>query len=381
MDKGRFLIEIHLRTGRPIGELAEAHGVSRSWLYKLLARYRREGTAGLELRSRRPHSSPTRIADLYEDEIVRIRKQLDDEGLDAGAETIHFHMSTPGREVPSVSTIHRVLVARGFVVPEPHKRPKSSIIRFEADFPNECWQGDVTHVEVADGVVFEVLNIVDDHSRLCVASRAFVTAKGPDVVRTVHIAARRWGYPQRFLSDNGRIFTGPLGQGIGAFETALMSLGIASRHSRPYHPQTCGKVERFHQTLKKHLAKQEPATSKRQLQAQLDRFAPIYNTERPHKSLRRRTPIEVYEAREKAGPIGPCIVAAGRRIRHDRIDRGGEVTLRYKGKFFHIGVGRAYAGWPVVMLVDGLDVQILGLDGSPLRHLTLDPRVGYQRMP
>ena len=109
MDKGRFLIETHLQTGRPITELAAAHDVSRGWLYKLLARYRREGEAGLDPRSRRPRTSPSRIADLYEDEIVRIRKELAEEGFDAGAETIHFHMATPGREVPSVSTIYRVL--------------------------------------------------------------------------------------------------------------------------------------------------------------------------------------------------------------------------------------------------------------------------------
>jgi transposase InsO family protein len=184
MDKGRFLIETHVRTGRSIKDLAAAHGVSESWLFKLWRRYRLEGPIGLEPRSRRPENSPTRIAGLYEDEIVRIRKELADSGLDAGAQTIHFHMSSPGRNVPSASTIHRVLVARGFVVPEPHKRPRSSWIRFEADFPNECWQADVTHVEVADGVVFEVLNVVDDHSRLCVASRAFVHTRAQDVVRT-----------------------------------------------------------------------------------------------------------------------------------------------------------------------------------------------------
>jgi transposase InsO family protein len=268
MDKGWFLIETHLRTGRSIKELAAAHDVSESWLFKLLRRYRLEGPDGLEPRSRRPKSSPSRIADLYEDEIVRVRKELTETGFDAGAETIHFHMSTPGRQVPSVSTIYRVLVARGFVVPEPHKRPKSSWIRFEADVPNECWQADVTHVEVAQGWVYEVLNIIDDHSRRCVASRAFVTTRAPDVVRTIHKAAERWGYPQRFLTDNGRIFTTPIGGGLGATAAELFSLGIATRYSRPYHPQTCGKVERFHQTLKKFIAKQEPATTKKLLQGQ-----------------------------------------------------------------------------------------------------------------
>jgi transposase InsO family protein len=381
VDKGQFLIETHLKTGRPIAELAAANGVSRGWLYKLLQRYRLEGLGGLEPRSRRPKTSPTRIADLYEDEIVRVRKELAEAGFDAGAATIHFHMASPGREVPSVSTIHRVLVARGFVTPEPHKRPKSSWKRFVAEFPNECWQADVTHVEVADGVVFEVLNMIDDHSRLCVASKVFVSTRSPDVVRTMHKAAERRGYPRSFLTDNGRIFTTPPGHGLGAMEAELISLGIATKHSRPYHPQTCGKVERFHQTLKKYLAKQEPATTKKLLQGQLNRFVASYNDVRPHRSLGRYTPRSAWEAREKVGPIGPRIEAAGYRIRHDKVDRGGSVTLRHKGKLHHIGVGCPYAGWRIILLVAGLDVRILGLDGSPLRHLTLDPSVDYQRIP
>jgi transposase InsO family protein len=381
MDKGRFLIEVHLQTGRSIKELAAAHEVSESWLFKLLRRYRLEGPAGLEPRSRRPKTSPTRIGDLYEDEIVRWHKELASSGLDAGAETIHFHMATPGRVVPSVSTVQRVLRARGFVAPNSKKRPKSSWHRFCADFPNECWQGDVTHVEVADGVVFEVLNMIDDHSRLCVASRAFVTVKGPDVVRTLHKAAEKWGYPQRFLSDNGRIFTTPLGAEVTAMESELLALGIASSHGKPYHPQTQGKVERFHQTLKRYLARQEPAHTKKQLQAQLDAFGVVYNTTRPHRATGRRTPHSVWESKEKAGPTGVLIPTAGYRVRHDKVDGAGRVTLRYKGKLHHIGIGNAYTGWRVVLLVAGLDIQVIGLDGSPLRHLTLNPSVDYQRMP
>jgi transposase InsO family protein len=206
MDKSRFLIETHLRTGRPVGELAKAHGVSRSWLYKLLVRHRLEGPSGLEPRSKRPRSSPTRISDLYEDEIVTLRKKLSDQGLDAGAETIRTHLARRHQNAPSVPTIWRVLKARGFVTPQPRKRPKNSYKRFAADFPNERWQADMTHVEAADGVVFEVLNIIDDHSRLCVASRAFVTVKSPDVVRTLHKAAAIWGYPQSFLTDIQDVF-------------------------------------------------------------------------------------------------------------------------------------------------------------------------------
>jgi len=380
MDKGRFLIETHLRTGRPIGELAASHGVHRSWLYKRLDRYLREGEAGLELRSRRPKRSPARIVGRYEDEIVELRKGLLDAGFDAGAATIQFHLAKTNETVPSVSTIWRVLKARGFVTPQPHKRPKSSFIRFAAELPNECWQADVTHVEVANELVFEVLNFLDDHARLCTGSRAFVTTRSPDVVRTLHRSAVTWGYPQNFLSDNGAIFTAS-GE-VGAMEVELLSLGIASKHSRPYHPQTCGKVERFHQTLKKYLAAQpDQATTKKQLQGQLDRFVAYYNEERPHRALGRRTPAEAYAAREKAAPTGERIDAAGYRVRHDKVDTTGSVTLRYRGRLHHIGIGRPYAGWRVILLVAGLDVRIVGLDGSPLRHFQLDPSKDYQPMP
>ncbi len=381
MDKGRFVIETHLRTGRPVAELARAYDMDRSWLYRRLARFRREGEAGLEPRSRRPHRSPGRITDLYEDEIVALRKELAEGGFDAGADTIRSHLARRHAVVPSTSTTWRVLKARGFVTPQPHKRPKSSYVRFCADLANECWQADVTHVEVADGVVFEVLDVIDDHSRLCVASRVFVTTRSPDVVRILHRAAGQWGYPEKFLSDNGAIFTASKGGGVGDMEAELLSLGIASKHSRPYHPQTCGKVERFHQTVKKYLAKQDPATTKKQLQGQLDRFVTYYNTVRPHRAIGRRTPAQVFAARDKSHPLGPRIDSAGYRVRNDKVNKNGTVTLRYRGRLHHIGVGRSYAGWRVVLLVAGLEVRILGADGSPLRQLVLDPHQDYQPMP
>jgi transposase InsO family protein len=380
MDKGRFLIEAHLRTGRPIAELAAAHGVHRSWLYKLLARYRREGDAGLEPRSRRPQRSPARITERYEDDIIAIRKQLTDAGFDAGAATIQTHLARRRSDVPSVSTIWRVLKGRGFVTPQPHKRPKSSFVRFCAELPNECWQADVTHVALADGSAVEVLNIIDDHSRLCIASRAFVNARSPDVVRTLHRAAERWGYPEAWLSDNGAIFTASARGGIGAMESELLALGIRSKHSRPYHPQTCGKVERFHQTLKKFLAKQDPPSTKKQLQVQLDHFAAYYNDVRPHRALARRTPAEAFAARAKAYPCGPRIDCNGYRVRHDRVSKAGNVTVRYRGRLHHIGVGAAYKGWRIVLLVAGREVRIISLDGDPMRRLILDPTKDYQPM-
>jgi transposase len=148
MELGRYLVERHLREHTPEAELAAAHGVHRSWLYKILARHRAEGEAGLEPRSRRPHRSPTRIRHRFDDEIVALRKQLSEAGFDAGAQTIHAHLARRHDAPPSTSTIWRVLNARGFVTPQPHKRPRSSYVRFAAELPNECWQMDVTHLEL-----------------------------------------------------------------------------------------------------------------------------------------------------------------------------------------------------------------------------------------
>lgn len=379
MELGRFLIETHLRTGRPIKALASSHGMSASWLFKLLRRYRLEGEAGLEARSRRPKSSPTRICDVWEDEIVALRKELRDDGLDAGAETIAYHLKARHREVPSVSTIWRVLKARGFVTPQPHKRPKSSYVSFVADLPNECWQADVTHVEIETGEVFEVLNVIDDHSRACVASRAMRVVRAQDVIRVVHKSAERWGYPAAFLSDNALVFSAQHRHGLaGAFESELFALGITAKHSRAYHPQTCGKVERFHQSLKKFLAAQEGVVGKKQLQREIDRFVAYYNEVRPHRGIGRQTPASAYEAREKARPTGAVVKTDGRRLRLDKVDKTGAVTLRYRGRLHHIGIGAAFKGWRIAMLIDGRNIEIVSLDGSPLRRLVLDPSRDYQ---
>jgi transposase InsO family protein len=362
-------------------QITGLHGVHRSWLYKLLKRYRLEGPAGLEARSRRPHRSPSRVRDGYEDEIVTLRKELVDLGVDAGAETIRYHLEKRHSDaVPSTSTIWRVLKARGFVISQPQKRPQSSLRRFCADLPNETCQADVTHVPLANGAVFEVLNIIDDHSRLCVASHAFVTTRSSDVVRTFYNAAEILGFPQSFLTDNGLIFTTHARHGFaGAFEMELAGLGIDAKHSRPFHPQTCGKVERFHQTLKKFITEQDGIETKRQLQAQFDRFVPYYNDVRPHRAVGRRTPAEVYAAREKAGPsAAPIDLGGGRKLRHDRLDGKGTVTLRINRQMHHIPCGRQFAGLRVRIFVEDLDITVIGVDGQPVRHLTLDPTRNYQ---
>lgn len=379
MDLARYVVEAVVLEGRSYREVARAHGVSKSWVAKLVGRYRGGGYEAIVPRSRAAKTIPHRTPVEVEDEIVRLRKELAGAGLDAGAETIGVHLERRGLHPPSVSTIWRVLRRRGFVTPQPHKRPRSSWTRFEASLPNERWQSDVTHWRLKDGSSAEIVNFLDDHSRLAVGSRVVRSATAPKVLEAFREAASTWGFPATLLTDNGCVYTTWHRGGPNAMQTELLALGIAYRHSRPYHPQTCGKVERFHQTMKRFLTAQPKARTIAELQAQVDRFVAYYNEVRPHRGIGRRTPKAAWEARDKARPSGPKIsMGAGVRVRRDRIDKTGRVTLRHRTKLLHIGVGRAHKGTRVIMLIDGLDVRILSEQGELLRHLTLDPARNYQ---
>jgi transposase InsO family protein len=382
VSMARLVVTAVVGEGRSKSEVARDYGVSRRWVQVLVQRFVVEGEAGLVPRSRRPHRSPQRIPRLVEDEIVAVRKELDELGHDSGALTIAFHLERRLRQAPSVSTIWRVLSRRGFVTPEPHKRPKSSFVRFEADQPNERWQLDITHWTLADGTEVEILNQIDDHSRLAVGSDARPTFKAADVVICFRRATATWGIPAQMLSDNGAIFTGiPRRGGRVALELELISLGVRFRHSRPYHPQTCGKVERFHQTQKRWLANQPPARTLRALQGQLNCFRDYYNTTRPHRALSRHTPLDAFDARPKASPTGVAIEEGHYRVRQDRVCDSGTITLRYDSRLHHIGLGRRHAGQRVLVLAHDLHIRVLTENGELLRELTLDPNRNYQPQP
>jgi transposase InsO family protein len=379
MGSASYLVRAVVLEKRSVREVAESHGVSKTWLYELVSRYRSGGDAALIPKSRRPLTSPARIDHELEDEIVAMRKELTDMGFDAGAVTIQTHLLRRHGAAPAVSSIWRVLNRRGFVTPQPQKRPKSSYIRFEAELPNERWQMDMTHVEIDADRHLEVLNVIDDHSRLCVASVAFPVVNATDVVSVFNVAAQRHGLPASVLTDNGAIFTAAYRNGRCLTEVVLESYGVAVHHSRPYHPQTCGKVERFHQTVKKYLAKQDPATSLRELQGQLDRFVDYYNEVRPHRAKGRRTPRAAFEEKVKAAPpAAPTVPFSHYRVRNDKVDKVGKITLRYEGRLRHINVGRAHCGQRVLVLVADRDVRVLSPEGELLSHVVIDPDRIYQ---
>jgi transposase InsO family protein len=382
MGMAQLVVAAVLEEGRSKSEVARTYGVSRRWVITLVQRFEADGPEGLLGRSRRPARSPNRTPVSVEDEIVEIRKALDKAGHEAGAATIAFHLEQRHGTSPAVSTIWRILTQRGFVTPQLHKRPHSSFVRFAAEQPNERWQTDITHWPLADGTDVEICNVIDDHSRLCILSTARRVFKAADVDQLFQRAAATWGNPASVLSDNGAVFTGRYrGQGRVALEVTLNRRGIRFTHSRPYHPQTCGKVERFHQTLKRWLTTQPPASSIAKLQAQLHKFSRYYNTQRPHRALGRRTPQDAYQARPKATPAGVRLDDAGWRVRHDRIDTYGKLTLRHNSRLHHIGIGRRHAGKRVLILIKDLHVRIATTDGELLRDFQLDPTRNYQPQP
>ena len=379
MSKRRAVVVAVTVEGLTQAQAARRYQVSESFVSRLVARWRLEGDNAFEARSRRPHRSPTAIDPDVVERIVNLRVELAGKGLDAGPATIAWHLEAVGITV-SAATIRRRLLAAGLVVAEPKKRPRSSYVRFQAVLPNECWQSDFTHWRLADGTDSEILTWLDDHARYALSVTAHRHITGAIVVTTFGDTATEQGFPASVLTDNALVYTTRFAGGRGGrnpLETVLADQGITHKHSRPNHPTTCGKVERFQQTLKRWLTKQPPAHTLAELQTHLDRFTDEYNHRRPHSSLARRTPAIVYGLLPKSGPgtgAGPH-----HRQRYDRIDKTGAVSLRRAGRMHHIGIGRAHAGRPIVMLIDDLDIRVIDTTtGQLLRHLTLDPTRNYQ---
>jgi transposase InsO family protein len=379
MSKARLVITAVIVEKRPVGEVAREYQVARSWVYKLLARYRQEGEAAFEPRSRRPASSPSAIGPDAAELITRLRKELDGQGLDAGPHTIAWHLQRHHQLTVSPATVHRYLARAGLVAPQPRKRPRSSWVRFAAEQPNELWQSDFTHWPLAGGQTAEILAWIDDHSRYALSLTAHAPVTGPDVVAAFRSACAAHGAPAATLTDNGLVFTTRLAnRGRNALEAELASLGVTQKNGKPNHPQTQGKVERFHQTLKRWLARRPPAPGLPELQAQLDQFADEYNNRRPHRSLDRKTPAAAYAARPKAGPA-PAPDGGHPAVRTARTGPNGTITHRHDGRRHHIALGRRHAGTTVLVIARGPRVQIADpATGEVLRELTIDPTRDYQ---
>jgi hypothetical protein len=254
--------------------------------------------------------------------------------------------------------------------------------------PNQTWQSDFTHYPLTDTARFpkgvEIITWLDDCTRYALHVSAHHRITGPIVVATFREAAGQHGVPASTLTDNGMVFTTRLAGGKGgrnALENQLRAWHVTQKNSRPNHPTTCGKVERFQQTMKKWLrAQPDQPASIADLQILLEAFTDAYNHRRPHRSLpHRATPAARYNLMPKAMPDDSRDPDTHDRIRHDRVDKAGSVTIRHNGRLHHIGIGRTHAGTCVILLVQDLDIRVVNtITGELLRQLTLNPHIDYQ---
>jgi len=373
MNVKMFLVT--LPAGEDLSKWCRRYGVSRQAVYRWRDRFESEGPAGLEPRSRAPKRPHGRTSDDVEDAVVAARKELTDRGWDNGPGSIWSLLRARAGAGPSESTIWRILTRRGLISPQPRKAPRKRWRRFERERPNECWQGDDTHYVLASGQEVRIINIVDDRSRLNADSLAVVQCRSPVVMECFLRGVERYGVPMEFLNDNGRAWNNPADEPPVPFQRCLADLGVRHLHSSPYHPQTCGKVERFHQTQRKWLAARPPAETIAELQVLLDQFRDEYNHQRPHRALGRSTPAAVWAAQPPAQPVEAIPTSTIRTVQH-LTAKSGTVEI---GRRLAIGLGVEWHGHPVTVLRHGDHATVIDTTtGEIIRHLTIDPTRRYQ---
>jgi transposase InsO family protein len=362
-----------------VTQSAADYGFSRRHLHRLLASYREGGMEALEPGSRRPKSNPAKTSEEVRRRVIELRSHLIADGLDAGPVTIAWHLEREDLKAPAPATISRILTAAGLVIAQPRKRPRSSYIRFQADQPNETWQSDFMHTRLADGSDVEILSWLDDHSRFLLACTAHQPVTGDTVVAAFLQTIDQHGPPASTLTDNGRVYTARFGGGRNAFEYLLPILGVRQKNGSPGHPQTQGKIERFHQTLQRWLTARPSARNLAGLQHQLDEFRDHYNERRPHRALHRNTPGNAYRQTPKALPAGSR-PQQHYRLRYDRLDSRGHMTIRRAGRMHHLGIGRDHNGKRVLALADDHHITVIELHtGEILSTHHIQPNKTYWR--
>jgi putative transposase len=362
------------------------HGISRKSFYELRKRAKIEGPAAvLEPKSRRPHSSPSELTDEVKAQAVQVRAALESSGLDHGPISVHDKMHTMGLDaVPSIASLARIFREAGVARLEPKKKPRSAWRRFVYPAPNACWQLDATEYVLTGGRKCVVLQLIDDHSRYAVASHVAWGETSQAAITVFDKAVAAHGVPQRLLSDNGAALN-PSRRGVlGQLVVHVMALGVEPITGKPYKPTTQGKNERFHQTLFRYLDKQPLAASLAELQAQVDAFDHIYNTQRPHQGLPGRvTPQTAWQATPKTETprptrerfIRPRAIKPNAPAVPSDLPEGTIVKkLSRHGSFYlnkvHYMLGAEHGSTQVLLVTDADKITVVSLHGEILTELT-----------
>jgi transposase InsO family protein len=365
------------RTGDTVAEVCRRRGISRETFYLYRRRYLAEGLAGLEPRSTRPRLSPAQIEPALEAEICELRRRHPR----FGARRIRAELRRAGISAPATSTVHQVLRRNHLVAAQPRRRPKADK-RFEREPPNDLWQIDATEVALASGEKAWVVDCLDDHARFLLCALACETPSGDAAWRCFTSAAAAHGLPRQLLSDNHLSFTGRLYGLTVAFERKLAAIGVELLNAAPAHPQTLGKLERFHRTLKEWLEDERPARDLAELQALLERFRAHYNEERPHQGIGDETPAERYQGSARAGLLEAPALAPGEEEPHyppRAIVRAVAANGVFAFGGSHINIGTRFAGTRVRILEAGELVHVY-YGAELVRSLAPDHARRYQRL-
>jgi transposase len=355
-----------------------ALGVSTKTFYKYVKRFRAEGVEGFFPRSRRPLGSPSLTAAHVQDAIVRARKELAEDGLDHGATSIGWWLqdhrqrwAQDGDRVPSRATINRVLTDRQLLARHPKRKPRSAYRRFTRERRNELWQMDGFEYRLADGTKAVVIEVIDDRTRLLLASHAGPSENAETVWAAFTAAVDGYGLPQDLVTDNGTGFNGSRRGWTSDLEAGAAALGVNAFPSSIGHPQTCGKVERVHATSRRWLAARPAAATLAELNALLGIWRPVYN-DRRHQQLQGLTPNQAWAIAPASGPHGQPLPA---RLHITTTPVAAWGGIRLGGT--KIGLGTRYAGRDATAFRNGDNVTVF-IDRTFIRELVIDPTRDYQ---
>lgn len=327
--------------------LSRRYVISPTTAYKWLGRYAELGREGLSDRSRRPRQSPWRSSWAIEEEVIGVRQRHPA----WGARKIRFRLLALGIDgVPASSTVHAILVRHGFIDPKESAKHRA-FRRFEHEAPNRLWQMDFKgDVATAQGRCYP-LTVLDDHSRFALGLAACPNQQTSTVQQRLSAIFRRYGLPDRMTMDNGPPWGSEAEHRYTPLTAWLLRLEVGVSHSRPYHPQTQGKDERFHRTLGLELLKDRSFRDLSQLQRHFDHWRCLYNLERPHEALGMAVPASRYQPSARAFPetLPPILYDSQDIVR--KVQQGGEIWFR--GRPFKIG--NAFYRHPVALRPSHLD--------------------------
>lgn len=340
MSLRREFLFLASQPGSNFSELCQRFGSSRKTGYKWLQRYQQSGATGLHDRSRRPQHSPRRTQPAVEQQVLAIRDQYG-----WGARKIKWCIERKGQEAVAKSTVHAILRRHGRVIPLPNS-VAGGYQRFEHERPNQLWQMDFKgHFRLGNGARCHPLTVLDDHSRYSLCLQACRNEQTETVQQQLTATFRRYGLPERMLMDNGSPWGNDLEHQYTPLTVWLLRLGIGVSHSRPYHPQTQGKDERFHRSLKVEVLAQRIYGDFGCMQTRFDQWRDCYNHVRPHEALGMAVPASRYQLSHRSFPeqLPPLEYGAIDQVRKVQID--GSISFRNR----EFRVAKAFRGHPVAL--------------------------------